>query len=340
MPLEDAAATQSDDQVFDDHVEPSDLLVAALYRFSDLGRGRAAHKPLREPILAFMRAHQVRGTLLLAQEGINGTVAGPVGGVTALIEFLKGDPIFEGLLAGLEPTFSRAATQPFNRTKVRLKREIVTMGLPGIDPNQIAGTYVEPEDWNELIDRDDVLLVDTRNTYEHEIGTFHANNNRAAIDPQTNSFREFPGYVNAELDAARHKKVAMFCTGGVRCEKATAYLKRRGFDEVFHLRGGVLKYLETIPEAESRWRGECFVFDDRVAVGNGLTPGSFSLCYGCRFPVHASQLSDPRYRAGVSCPRCHAGLSPERAIRLRERQRQVEIARASGNQHIGDSAVD
>lgn len=339
MPAEDEAATQSDDQALDDHVAPPDLLVAALYRFTDLGRGRAAHERLRPPILAFMRAHQVKGTLLLAQEGINGTVAGPVGGVAALIEFLESDPIFDGLLADLEPTFSRVAEQPFNRTKVRLKREIVTMGVQGIDPNHIVGTYVEPEDWNELIDRDDVLLVDTRNSYEYDVGTFHATDGRAAIDPQTGSFREFPDYVDAALDPVRHKKVAMFCTGGIRCEKATAYLKQRGFDEVFHLRGGILKYLETIPESESRWQGECFVFDDRVAVRNGLMPGSFVLCYGCRFPVHVSQQSDPRYQVGVSCPRCHSELSPERTTRLEERHRQVEIARACGDQHIGDVAT-
>ena len=338
MPFEDNAATPSDDQTFDDHVAPSDLLVAALYRFADLGRGRSAQCLLQEPILAFMRTHKVKGTLLLAQEGINGTVAGPVGGVAALIEFLKSDPIFDGLLADLDPILSRVAEQPFNRTKVRLKREIVTMGVQGIDPNQIVGAYVEPEDWNELIDREDVLLLDTRNSYECEVGTFHANDRRAAINPQTSSFREFPEYADAALDPVRHKKVAMFCTGGIRCEKATAYLKQRGFEEVYHLRGGILKYLETIPEAESRWQGECFVFDDRVAVGNDLKPGSFVLCYGCRLPVHISQLSDPRYQVGVSCPRCHAELSPERTTRLEERHRQVEIARASGHQHIGDRA--
>lgn len=339
MPAKDDAAIQSDDLAFDDHAASSDFLVAALYRFTDLGRGCAAHELLQQPILAFMRAHQVKGTLLLAQEGINGTVAGPVGGVAALIEFLKSDSMFNGLLADLDPTLSRVVEQPFNRTKVRLKREIVTMGVQGIDPNQIVGTYVEPEDWNELIDRDDVLLVDTRNKYEYEVGTFHATNSRAAIDPQTDSFREFPDFVDVALDPVQHKKVAMFCTGGIRCEKATAYLKQRGFDEVYHLRGGILKYLKAIPEAESRWQGECFVFDDRVAIGNDLKPGSFVLCYGCRMPVHVSQQSDPRYQSGVSCPRCHAELSSERMARLQERHRQVNIARASGNQHIGDEAI-
>lgn len=312
--------------------------MAALYRFADLGRGHAAQRPLREPILACMRMHNVKGTLILAHEGINGTVAGPAAGVHALIEFLRRDPIFDGLLADLDPTFSRATEQPFNRTKVRLKREIVTMGVQGIDPNQIVGTHVEPEDWNELIDRDDVLLLDTRNRYEYEVGTFHARGSRAAVDPETDSFREFPGYADAALDPSRHKKVAMFCTGGIRCEKATAYLKQRGFEEVYHLRGGILKYLSTIPEAESRWRGECFVFDDRVAIGNDLRPGTFDLCYGCHLPVHVSAHADPRYRVGVSCPRCHAELTPERAARLEERQRQVEIAQASGDQHIGDIA--
>ncbi len=338
MPVEDNAPTQSDDQPYDDQVASSDLLVAALYRFADLGRGCAAHELLRQPLLTFMRDRQVKGTLLLAQEGINGTVAGPVDGVAALIEFLRSDSIFDGLLADLNPKYSRVAEQPFKRTKVRLKREIVTMGVEGIDPNQIVGTYVDPEDWNELIDRDDVLLVDTRNRYEYDVGTFHASNSRAAKDPQTSSFRQFPDYVDDALDPVRHKKVAMFCTGGIRCEKATAYLMQRGFEEVYHLRGGILKYLEEIPEAESRWQGECFVFDERVTVGNDLKPGSFVLCYGCRLPVHVSQKSDPRYQIGVSCPSCHAELSPERKVQLEERQRQVEIAQASGNQHIGDAA--
>ncbi|MEM9083553.1 MAG: rhodanese-like domain-containing protein, partial [Planctomycetota bacterium] len=191
----------------------------------------------------------------------------------------------------------------------------------------------------KLIDRDDVLLVDTRNRYEYDVGTFHAKGNRAAIDPETNSFREFPEYVDTAMDPAQHKKVAMFCTGGIRCEKATAYLKQRGFDEVYHLRGGILKYLERIPEEESRWQGECFVFDDRVAVGNNLKRGSFVLCYGCRLPVHVSQQSDPRYRPGVSCPHCYATLSSEKKTQLEERQRQVEIARARGKQHIGDAAT-
>lgn len=324
------------EQIIGDRESPSDVLVAALYRFADLGRGREAHELLRQPILDCMRAQRVKGTLLLAHEGINGTVAGPVGGVIALIEFLKNDSIFDGLLSDLNPTFSQAKEQPFNRTKVRLKPEIVTMGVPDIDPNRVVGTYVDPEDWNDLIDRDDVLLVDTRNGYEYELGTFHAENRRAALDPETSCFREFPGFVDAALDPDRHKKVAMFCTGGIRCEKATAYLKQRGFGEVYHLRGGILKYLEKIPESESRWKGECFVFDDRVAVGSDMKVGSFGLCYGCRMPVHISQLADPRCQAGVSCPRCHADLLPEQRARLKERQRQVEIARASGIRHIGD----
>ncbi len=333
MPREDAP-TEPDHKTPD---EPTELLVAALYRFADLGRGNAAHETLREPILEFMRAHNIKGTLLLAQEGINGTIAGPASSVHALIDFLKTEPIFEGLLAALNPTFSRAAEQPFNRTKVRLKREIVTMGVDGIDPTQSVGTYVEPEDWNELIERDDVLLIDTRNSYEYEVGTFQATDDRAAINPKTSSFRDFPDYADTTLDPARHKTVAMFCTGGIRCEKATAYLKQRGFDEVYHLRGGILNYLQSIPEAESRWQGECFVFDERVAVGNDLRPGSHALCYACRMPINIAQQSDPRYRVGVSCPRCHAELSTERADRLEERNRQVEIAEASGRRHIGDA---
>lgn len=316
---------------------PGGVLIAALYRFVDLGRGYGAHEGMRGPILAFMRAHGVMGTLILAHEGINGTVAGPEAGTLALIEFLKGDPMFHGLLADLEPRLSRAPEQPFNRTKVRLKREIVTMGVEDIDPTRVVGTYVEPEEWNALIDRDDVLLIDTRNGYEYGIGTFESADERSAVDPGTGTFREFPAYVDAELDPQRHKKVAMFCTGGIRCEKATAYLKQRGFGEVYHLRGGILKYLERIPAEASRWRGECFVFDDRVAVGNGLKPGSFVLCYGCRMPVHVSQVSDPRYEEGVSCPACFDEVTPERRARLAERHRQVAIAEARGGRHIGDA---
>ena len=302
--------------------------IAALYHFTRFDDPAALQAPLRDAC----EVGDVRGSLLIAAEGINGTIAGPRAGIDAVLAHIRALPG----CADLEWKESTAMDAPFARMKVRLKREIVTMGVRGVDPKEVVGAYVEPEDWNALIDRDDVLLVDTRNTYEYEVGTFHAEGGRAAVDPRTGSFREFPRFADAALDPVRHKKVAMFCTGGIRCEKATAYLKQRGFDEVFHLRGGILKYLEAIPEAESRWRGECFVFDDRVAVGNGLKPGSFDLCYGCRMPVHASAQSDPRYQVGVSCPRCHAELSPERAARLAERHRQVEIALASGDRHIGD----
>jgi len=328
--------TPQKETLTDDTVEPGDLLVAALYRFVDLGRGRDAHEALREPILAFMRKNKVKGTLLLAQEGINGTIAGPMLGVQKLIKYLRYDPLFEGLLTELEPKYSRVGEQPFNRTKVRLKREIVTMGVEGIDPNHVVGTYVEPKDWNDLIDQDDVLLVDTRNRYEYDVGTFHTKGNRAAVDPKTDTFREFPSFVDAEMDPVKHKKVAMFCTGGIRCEKATAYLKQKGFDEVYHLKGGILKYLEEVPAEKSRWQGECFVFDDRVAVGNDLKPGSFVLCYACRLPVHVSQLSDPRYQVGVSCPHCYDQLIPERKAQFAERQKQIELAKARCEQHIGD----
>lgn len=278
-------------------------------------------------LLDFCLNQGIKGTLLLAEEGINGTVAGSRAAIDALIAQLKSD----ARLADLEHKESVADEMPFYRMKVRLKKEIVTLGVPGINPNNRVGTYVAPEDWNALISDPDVVVVDTRNGYEYDIGTF-----RGAIDPQTSSFSEFPAYVSSKLNPARHKKVAMFCTGGIRCEKASSFMLQQGFEQVYHLQGGILKYLEKIPAAESLWEGECFVFDQRVAVGHGLQVGEYEICHACRQPVSPQEQASAEYVAGVSCPRCHGTLSEEKRARAAERQKQTQLARKRGRAHIGE----
>ena len=245
---------------------------------------------------------------------------------TQVLGWIRGD----SRLAELRTRESFSGENPFYRTRVKLKKEIVTMGAPDIDPRQMAGTYVTPEQWNELIDDPEVLVLDTRNQYETAIGTFEN-----AVDPATASFREFPDYVRQNLDPEKHRKVAMFCTGGIRCEKSTAYLKQQGFDEVYHLQGGILNYLERIAPENSRWCGECFVFDNRVTVDHQLEPGSYDQCHACRMPVSATDKQSPRYRKGVSCPHCHERRDEDRAARFAERQRQIDLARERGEQHIG-----
>jgi len=273
-------------------------LVAALYRFVRLDDFAA----LRQPLYDFCLMHEVRGTLLLAQEGINGTIAGQPDAVRQVLARLRQDP----RLTALEHKESWADQQPFYRLKVKLKREIVTMGVPTIHAETQAGTYVAPQHWNDLIQEPDVVVVDVRNDYEVAIGTF-AN----AVNPKTASFTEFPQWVQEQsrpgglLDKAANKKVAMFCTGGIRCEKSTAYLRSQGFDQVFHLQGGILKYLETVPEAHSRWQGECFVFDERVAVGQNLAPGTHTLCRACRHPLSEADRASTLFEEGTSCPHCH-----------------------------------
>ena len=232
-------------------------------------------------------------------------------------------------LGDLEHKESYDDHMPFYRMKVKLKREIVTMGVEGIDPNQRVGTYVAPRDWNSLVNDPDVVLIDTRNQYEYDIGTF-----KGALDPHTANFREFPDFVRNNLDPARQKKVAMFCTGGIRCEKASAFMLKEGFEEVYHLEGGVLKYLEEVPREESTWEGECFVFDNRVAVNHELEKGQYDQCYGCRHPItEADKLSD-KYEKGVCCPGCYDSLSDDQKARFAERQKQVELAKARGEAHI------
>ncbi|MBN2162184.1 MAG: rhodanese-related sulfurtransferase [Pontiellaceae bacterium] len=298
------------------------IVICALYKFVRLEDCNA----LRSPLFDFMQEHGIKGTLLLAPEGINATVAGSREAIDALLCRLKSDPRLKDLVC----KESLNNENPFYRTKVRLKKEIVTMGVPGIDPGQTAGTYVEPRDWNKLIMEPDTLLIDTRNDYEFGIGTFEN-----AVNPKTATFREFPDYVQQNLDPARHRKVAMFCTGGIRCEKSTAYLKELGFEEVYHLKGGILKYLEEVPEDQSMWRGECFVFDNRVSVRHGLEKGAFYQCHACRMPISEEDMRSIDYQEGVSCPHCHGSYSKERRARFEERERQIGLARERGEEHIG-----
>ncbi len=302
----------------------SRIVIAALYHFVKLDDFQA----LRQPLLDVMLKNDVKGTLLLASEGINGTVAGTQSSIDTLLNWLTSD----SRLADLRYKVSYDDSMPFYRTRVKLKKEIVTMGVQGIDPNHVVGTYVKAEDWNDLISDPDVMLIDTRNGYEAAIGTF-----KNAIDPGTETFREFPEYVKQNLDTSKHKKVAMFCTGGIRCEKSTAYLKQQGFEEVYHLQGGILKYLETVPEEESLWQGECFVFDNRVSVNHALEKGSYDQCHACRLPITESDKQSEKYMQGVSCPHCYDKISDEQRQRFMEREKQMQLAKARGEEHIGSS---
>lgn len=306
------------------HNPSQDFVVAAMYKFVHL----PDYEAIREPLLAHMLDLGVKGTLLLAEEGLNGTVAGTRVAIDGLMEFLLSDE----RLHDLSYKESHAADMPFMRTKVKLKKEIVTMGVAGTDPNALNGQRVDPKDWNALISDPEVLLIDTRNDYEVHIGTF-----QGAINPDTDTFREFPKYVKENLDPQKHKKVAMFCTGGIRCEKSTNYLLSQGFEEVFHLNGGILKYLEEVPEEESLWRGECFVFDGRVAVGHGLEESDYIQCFACRRPLSEEDQHSPHYVEGVSCPYCVEEYDEEHRQRFIERQKQIELARARKQDHIGVS---
>lgn len=300
----------------------SKIVVAALYKFAPLHD----YKDQKTPLLDFCLKNGIRGTLLLAAEGINGTVSGTRRAIDSLIAYLKSDP----RLADLEHKESYCDAQPFYRTRVKLKKEIVTLGVPGINPNNLVGKHVEPKAWNELISDPDVLIVDTRNDYEVGIGTF-----KNAINPNTTTFREFPEFVQQNLSHAKDKKVAMFCTGGIRCEKSTAYLLQQGFKQVFHLKGGILKYLEEVPEQNSLWQGECFVFDNRVSVNSSLAQGEYDQCHGCRNPLSATDRESELYQPGVHCPHCYASLTAEQLERFSERHKQVQLAKQRNQQHIG-----
>jgi UPF0176 protein len=297
------------------------LLVATFYRFTTLDD--CADMQLR--IEACCEANDVHGIVLLASEGINSTIAGPRAGVMAVLDFLRRDP----RLADLTWKESTASTQPFRKMRVRLKEEIVTMGVDGIDPTQLVGTYVKPEDWNALISDPEVIVIDTRNDYEVSIGTFVG-----AVDPDIQSFGELPQWLDSQLDAQSQPRVAMFCTGGIRCEKSTALLKQAGVKEVYHLDGGILRYLEQVPEEESLWQGQCFVFDERVSVGHGLEVGQYELCRACRCPVGEGDKQSPQYRLGVSCPRCHDQTTKDQKIRFAQRQLQIELSHSRGKSHL------
>lgn len=300
----------------------SRYLVAALYQFVSL----PDFKELQEPLLAICKKNDVMGTILLAHEGINGTIAGPTAGVHSVLDFIRSDK----RMVELEHKESYSDNEnPFNRMKVRLKKEIVTMGVASCDPNEIVGTYVKPDEWNEIISDPEVVLIDTRNDYEVSIGTF-----KGALDPKTVNFREFPQWVKDQKGLGNKPKIAMFCTGGIRCEKASSYMIAEGFEEVYHLKGGILQYLEDIPEKESMWEGECFVFDDRVSVGHGLVPGPYDLCHACRHPISEEEKKSEKYVQGVSCHRCYDTMSDEKRARFEQRQRQVTLAKKRGTTHI------
>ena len=302
------------------------IVVAAMYKFAHLSDFRE----LREKLVQVCEMQSLKGTLLLAEEGINGTVAGDREGIDNLLCFLRQDTRF----SDMEHKESFVSAMPFYRMKVRLKKEIVTMGIPGTDPNQLAGTKVDYHQWNSLVSDPDVIVIDTRNEYEFRIGTF-----KNAISPHMTTFRDFPEFVDRKLDLDKHKKVAMFCTGGIRCEKATNYMLSQGFEEVYHLNGGILKYLEEVKnktkEEINLWEGECFVFDGRVAVDKHLEKGSYEQCFACRMPLSKEDLQSEKYRKGISCPHCIDSLSDERYRRVSERQRQVELAESRHQQHIG-----
>jgi len=306
-------------------------LTTAMYHFVNVPR----FETLREPLLEFCMSRHIKGTILLADEGINGTVAGPEKSILELLNHLKTDPVFEGNFKNLAHKESWSDKHPFYRMKIKLKKEIVTLGVPGVSPTKVVGKYVKPQDWNKIISDPEVVLIDTRNDYEYAIGTF-----KNAINPKTNTFREFPEYVKTHFDPKKHKKVAMFCTGGIRCEKASSYMLSEGFDEVYQLEGGILKYLEEVKPEESLWQGECFVFDQRVAITHGLEVGVYDQCYACRYPLSQDDMKSEKYTPGISCPHCFNKHTPEKLKSLTERQRQVILAKARGLNHIGQSILD
>ena len=304
---------------------PTQYVTCALYKFVALPN----YGSIRHPLLKIMTDNQVFGTLLLASEGINGTISGTRASIDTVLHWLAQQPGLDNI----DTKESYDDNIPFYRTKVKLKKEIVTMGVEGIDPNQVVGTYVKPADWNALISDPEVLVVDTRNNYEVEIGTF-----KDAVNPNTTSFREFPAWATENIEPDKTKKIAMFCTGGIRCEKSTAYMKEQGFDEVYHLEGGILKYLEEVPKEQTLWQGECFVFDNRVAVDHDLKRGSYDQCHACRMPITEQEKTLDTYQEGLSCHHCFGTLTEEQKQRFSQRQKQMELAKARGEEHIGSAA--
>lgn len=299
--------------------------VAALYKFTAL----PDYALLRLPLQNMCDMFNVKGTLLLAKEGINGTIAGPRAAISQILEFLRADT----RLADLDVKFSTAEDMPFYRMKVRLKREIVTMGVEGVDPNKTVGTYVDPSDWNDLISDPNTILIDTRNDYEVGIGTF-----KGAVNPETKTFRDFPAWIEENRSNINKPKVAMFCTGGIRCEKASSFMLENGFDDVYHLKGGILKYLETQDQKTSLWEGDCFVFDQRVAVKHGLEESEYDQCFACRRPITENDKTRPHYTKGVSCHHCYDEMSETQKAAFAERQKQILLAKQRGENHIGRKA--
>jgi UPF0176 protein len=300
--------------------------IAAFYQFAVL----ADRENLRDKLVGLAAEGGVKGSILLASEGVNGTIAGPRTEVVAILDFLRSHP----RLSGLTEKWSTSDEDPFLRMKVRLKKEIVTLRVGEVDSVNNTGIHVPPDEWNELISDPDTIVIDTRNDYEYLIGTF-AN----AVNPETRAFGEFPEWIRNQPDI-KDKKLAMFCTGGIRCEKGTAYLKEQGFQEVYQLEGGILNYLREIPQNESLWDGECYVFDRRVSVGHGLVPGDLEVCPNCNTVLDASARAQPEYRLGVHCPLCHDTISDDHIARFSERQYQIELAMERGETHLGPSASD
>jgi UPF0176 protein len=301
-------------------------LTVAFYHFIKIGN----KNNMQKYIYNFCIVNKIKGTILLAEEGINGTISGKEKNIRDFLIFIKNDSIFSGLFSNLEHKESWAIKSPFYKMKVRLKKEIVALGVDGISPTKKVGTYVKPENWNDLISDPNTILIDTRNNYEFDIGTF-----KNAINPNTSTFRELPDFVKNNLDPKITKKIAMFCTGGIRCEKATSLMIERGFQDVYHLKGGILKYLETIDNDKSLWEGECFVFDQRVAVTHGLSKGKYDQCYACRHPLSPNEMNSSHYIKGISCTYCYDKLTNEKKSSVIERQKQIELAKLRGEDHIG-----
>tara|TARA_B100000035_G_scaffold78785_1_gene65832 strand:+ start:31 stop:972 length:942 start_codon:yes stop_codon:yes gene_type:complete len=304
------------------------FLTIAFYHFVSLEN----IKELQSFIHEFCQRNHIKGTILLANEGINGTISGQKNDIHQFIKFIKTDSTFNNNFKNLEHKESWATKNPFYRMKVKLKKEIVALGVDGVSPTDKVGKYVNPEDWNKLIEDPDTIVIDTRNNYEVDIGSF-----KNAINPKTNTFREFPSYIEKNLKNNKQKKVAMFCTGGIRCEKATSLMLNKGFENVYHLKGGILKYLETIPKDKSLWQGECFVFDQRVAVTHGLNEGQYDQCYACRHPLSPEELESDKYTKGISCPYCFNKLSGKKRAGVTERQKQIMLSKSRGENHIGDN---
>ena len=302
------------------------FLTSTFYHFVELND----YKDLQSPIQKFCDEKMIKGTILLANEGINGTLSGEEEAIRAFHEFIKADRLFNKKFKNLAHKESWASNNPFYRMKVRLKKEIVALGVTGVSPIKKVGQYVKPSNWNQLISDPNTIIIDTRNGYEIDIGSF-----KGAINPNTQTFREFPEYIDKKLTPNKDKKIAMFCTGGIRCEKATSLMLEKGFDNVYHLQGGILKYLEEVPEEQSLWEGECFVFDQRVAVTHNLLEGDYDQCYACRHPLSPNEINSAEYSPGVSCPYCYNKLTEEKRASVVERQKQILLAKARGQSHIG-----